>query len=147
MDYYEHFKNQEGSDLPVYRGHSNQRGHGLGNWFKSFYRYIVPMIQKHALPVLKKGATIVGTEAIKTAANIANDKIAVKKFSETGIERLNEGLEQIQQNWNKQKGSGEVDDIDLKQSGSGIKRKRKKKNFSSKKKQKQSRRLKDIFDV
>ena len=105
------------------------------------------MIQKHALPVLKKGATIVGTEAIKTAANIANDKIAGKKLSETGIERLNEGLEQIQQNWNKQKGSGEVDDIDLKQSGSGIKRKRKKKNFSSKKKQKQSRRLKDIFDV
>ncbi len=32
--------------------------------FKSFYRYIVPMIQKHALSVLIKGATIVGTEAI-----------------------------------------------------------------------------------
>ena len=100
-------------DLPVYRGNSNQRGHGLGNWFKSFYRYIVPMIQKFALPVLKKGGTIVGTEAIKTAANIATDKIAGKKSSKTSRECFNEGLEQIQQNWNKQKGWGEVDDIDL----------------------------------
>jgi hypothetical protein len=43
-------------------------------------------------------------------------------------------LKQIQQNWNKQKGSGEVDDIVLEffeQSGSGIKRKREK--FSRKK--------------
>jgi hypothetical protein len=37
MDYYEHFRNQEGSDLPVLRGNFNQRGNGLGNWFKSFY--------------------------------------------------------------------------------------------------------------
>jgi hypothetical protein len=80
--------------------------------------------------------------------NIATDKKAGKKFSETSRERFNEGLEQSQQNWNKQKGSWEVDDIDLEfveQSGSEKKRKRKK--FSSRKEQKQLRRLKDIFDV
>ena len=78
MDYYQHFKNEEASDFPLYRGNSNQRG--LGNWFRSFFRFIVPILKKHAVPVLKKGATIIGTEAIRTAANVATDKIAGKKF-------------------------------------------------------------------
>jgi hypothetical protein len=54
MDYYQHFKNEEASDFPLYRGNINQRGHGLGNWFRSFFRFIVPILKKHAEPVLKK---------------------------------------------------------------------------------------------
>ena len=106
MDYYEYFKNQIGSDLPVFRGHRNQRGHGLGNWFRSFYRFVVPILKKHALPLIKKGATIVGTEAIKTAANVATDKIVGKSFEESGRERIDEGIENISQKWS-QNGSGE----------------------------------------
>jgi hypothetical protein len=130
MNYYEHFKNQEGSDLPLYRGFANQRGHGLGNWFRSFFRFVVPLVKKHAVPVLKKGATIVGTSAIKTAANIATDKIAGK---DTGKERISEGIDEISKKWNSQKGSG--------------KRKFHKKEISLVQKQKKFRRLKDIFDV
>jgi hypothetical protein len=48
MDYYQHFKNEEASDFPLYRGNSNQRG--LGNWFRSFFRFIVPILKKHAVP-------------------------------------------------------------------------------------------------
>ena len=106
MDYYQHFKNEEASDFPLYRGNRNQRGHGLGNWFRSFFRFIVPILKKHAVPVLKKGATIIGTEAIRTVANVATDKIAGKKFEESGRERLNEGIDQIAKNWKEQKGAG-----------------------------------------
>ena len=94
MDYYEHFKTG-GSDLPLYRGSRNQRGHGLGNWFKSFYRFVVPFLKKHAVPVIKKGATILGTEAIRTAANVATDKIAGKKLEESGRDRINEGIDNV----------------------------------------------------
>jgi hypothetical protein len=45
--------------------------------------------------VLKKGATIIGTKAIKTAANVATDKIAGKKFEEASRTRVNESLENI----------------------------------------------------
>jgi hypothetical protein len=38
MDYYQHFKNEEASDFPLDRGNRNQRGHGLGNWFRAFFR-------------------------------------------------------------------------------------------------------------
>ncbi len=62
---------------------------------------MIPIILKHALPVLKKCASIVRTEAIKTAANIATDMIAGKKFSETSRKCFNEGLEQIQLGTNK----------------------------------------------
>jgi len=129
MDYYEHFKNN--ADFPIYRGHRNQRGYGLGNWFKSFIRIITPFVKNHAIPVIKKGASIVGAEAIKTAANIATDQIEGKKFEESGKQRLGEGIKQIQEKWN--------------QSGSG-KRKIKKKEISVDKKKKKFRRLKDIFD-
>ena len=95
MDYYEHFKNQEGSDLPIFRGYRNQRSHSLGNWFRSFYRFVVPILKKHAVPLIKKGATIVGTEVIKTAANVATDKIAGKSFEESGRERIDEVKENI----------------------------------------------------
>ena len=135
MDYYEYFKNQIGSDLPVFRGHRNQRGHGLGNWFRSFYRFVVPILKKHALPLIKKGATIVGTEAIKTAANVATDKIAGKSFEESGRERIDEGIENISQKWS--------------QNGSGERKKKRflKKEISIHRNPKKVRRLKDIFDV
>jgi hypothetical protein len=148
MDHYEHFKNQEGSDIPIFRGHPGQKGHGLGNWFKSFFRFVVPLIKKHAVPVLKKGATIIGTEAIKTASNIATDKIAGKKFEDASRERFHEGLENIHSNWKSQKGSGELSENEhLVQEGSGVKRKLKRRRISVNKKQKKLRRLKDIFDV
>ena len=130
MDYYEHFKNQEGSDLPILRGVRNQRGHGLGNWFRSFYRYIVPVLKKHAVPVLKKGATILGTEAIKTAANVATDKIAGKNFEEASRTRIDEGLDNISKQWN-QKGGGKRKKTKFKKVGLNHKK---------------LRRLKDIFD-
>ena len=133
MDYYQHFKNEEASDFPLYRGNRNQRGHGLSNWFRSFFRFIFPILKKHAVPVLKKSATIIGTEAIRTAANVATDKIAGKKFEESGRERLNEGIDQIAKKWKEQKGAG--------------KRKFVKNQISLHRKHKKLRRLKDIFDV
>ena len=80
--------------------------------------------------MLKKGATFLGTEAIKTAANVATDKIAGKKFEEASRTRIDEGLDNISKQWN-QKGAGKTK-----------KRKFKKVGLN----QKKLRRLKDIFD-
>jgi len=73
------------------------------------------------------------TEAIRTAANVATDKIAGKKFEESGRERLNEGIDQIAKKWKEQKGAG--------------KRKFVKNQISLHRKHIKLRRLKDIFDV
>ena len=81
--------------MPLYRGSRKQRGHGLGKWFKSFYRFVVPILKKHAVPLIKKAATIVGTEAIRTAANVATDEIAGKKLEESARDRINEGIDNV----------------------------------------------------
>ena len=47
---------------------------GIGSMFKSFARWILP-VATHVVPVLKDAAKFVGSEAIKTAANIATDAI------------------------------------------------------------------------
>jgi len=58
---------QAGGEMPnnVYVGRVFQKGSGLGGMFKKFFRWIVPLVKKHALPVLKKGASAVGDEVFR----------------------------------------------------------------------------------
>jgi hypothetical protein len=56
--------------MPVYYGAIYQRGMGIGSMFKSFARWILPVAKTNVVPVLKDAAKFVGSEAIKTAANI-----------------------------------------------------------------------------
>jgi hypothetical protein len=93
----------------------------------------MPIFKTHALPFLKKGAEIVGTEAVKTAANIANDAISGKNVREAAREHLSSAVNTLST-----KAQSGV------QLGSGGKRK--KKIGIIKKKAKKSRRIRDIFD-
>ena len=98
----------------------------------------MPLFKTHALPVLKKGAEVVGTEAVRTAANIANDAISGRNFKEATRERLNEAVNSLS-----------TKAQESFQSGSGRKRKRtlnSRKTFISKKTRKGFRRIRDIFD-
>ncbi len=131
-------ENQAGSGYPVFRGYSNQRGYGLGGIFKKFYKFIMPLFKTHALPMLKKGAEVVGTEAIKTAANIANDAISGQNIKEASQKHVHDAINNLS-----------TQAQESLQSGSGRKYKKKVKkrkiNISNKTKAK-IRRLKDIFD-
>jgi hypothetical protein len=107
MDFKTYYENQVGSGLPVFYGAKFQRGHGLGSMFKRFYRWVSPIFKTHALPVLKKGAEAVGTEALKTAANIANDTLAGKEFELAAKERAEEAIQNLSKRA-LQSGSGRV---------------------------------------
>ena len=140
MNYKEYYENQAGSDFPVYRGYANQRGYGLGGIFKTLYKFIMPMFKTHALPILKKGAEFVGTEAVRTASNIANDAISGRNFKESAREHFNDAVNTISS-----KAQSSL------QSGTG--RKRKVKNAERvklknifKKHKLPTRRIRDIFD-
>ena len=138
MNYKEYYENQAASGYPVFRGYPNQKGYGLGGIFKTFYKFILPLFKTHALPVLKKGAEVVGTEAVRTAANIANDAISGRNFKDATRERLNEAVNSLS-----------TKAQESFQSGSGRKRRRSlnsRKTFISKKTRKGFRRIRDIFD-
>jgi hypothetical protein len=95
MNFVEYYQNQCGSGLPVFYGAKYQRGSGLGNIFKSFYRWIVPVLKTHALPVLKEGAHVVSTEALKTFKNIANDALDGENIKESFKKRTKEAAHSL----------------------------------------------------
>ena len=124
MSFDNYYTDQASSNLPVFRGASFQRGYGFGNVFKKIFRWIVPIVKKHAQPIAKK----VGKEALRTAANIANDTLGGKSLRESASNRIQETLTKI---LNGQFGNGHY------------KKKRKRKNSNILKLKK--RKL-DIFD-
>jgi hypothetical protein len=133
MNYEAYYKNQVGSGLPVFQGHRYQQGMGLGNMFRSFFKWFAPVFKTHALPVLKSGAKTVGTEAIQTVANIATDAIHGKN---TAKERSTEALNNLSS-----KAKAYI------QQGSGHKKgKKRKTKIICKSSKKRRTRVKDIFD-
>lgn len=125
MSFEKYYTDQASSNLPVFRGAAYQRGYGFGNVFKKLFRWIVPIVKKHAQPIAKK----VGKEALKTAANIANDTLSGKNLKESASQRIQETLTKIP---NGQFGNGHY------------KKKRKRKNSNILKLNK--KRKLDIFD-
>jgi hypothetical protein len=81
--------------MPVYYWARYQRGMGIGSMFKSFARWILPVAKTHVVPVLKDAAKFVGSEAIKTAGNIATDAIDGKDLNESVKERSKESIGSI----------------------------------------------------
>jgi hypothetical protein len=54
---------------PYFAGPLVQQGHGLGGLFGSLFRTLAPILK----PLVKRGATAVAREALRTGSNIAAD--------------------------------------------------------------------------
>jgi hypothetical protein len=138
MDYVKYYENQVGSGLSVFQGAKYQRGMGVGNIFKSFFNWILPIFKTHALPVIKTGAKTLGEEASRTAANLANDAINGDNIEESLKNRSSEAFNSL---------STKMRNKFLQQTGSGNKNKGKKRKINSINKNKiKNRRMIDIFD-
>ena len=136
IDYKNYYEQQlNGSGFPVFAGYPNQRGHGLGGFFKQLYNWFVPIVKTHAIPFLKKGGEIVGNEVIKSATNVANDAIAGKNIKNSAQENFTNSLNNLSQKATES----------LK--GRGYKRKRKISLKTFKPKKFKQRRLIDVFDT
>jgi len=114
---------------PYFKGSLYQRGYGLGNQFRKFFNWIVPLFKRHAVPTIEKGLKKLGEESINSMSNIAKDVISGKDLKTSAQENINKSLSNIKQS---------VEDT---LEGKGIKRKRS--NILLLKK---SKRLRDIFD-
>jgi hypothetical protein len=155
MKYQKYYEDQIGSSIPIFYGAKNQRGYGLGSMFKSFFRWVTPF-KTHALPLLRKGASTVGTEAVKTASNILTDTISGKDFEESFKSNAKEAINNLAtQAEEALEGKGSKANYKKRKKKpkkrQTYKKKRKlqqnkKKSNQKKKAHKQVRRLTDIFD-
>ena len=88
MDFERYYSNQAKENIPVFRGSPYQRGAGFVSVFRRIFRWIVPIIKEHALPVVKS----VGKEALKTAVNIATDTLDGKDFKTSAKNQVKSSL-------------------------------------------------------
>jgi hypothetical protein len=100
----------------VYKGSYRQMGYGLGNQFKRFFKWIVPIIT----PAMEH----VGRKALNTVGSIANDVNSGKSFKESAVANINSTVSDLK------------NDIERKLKGGKRKRKPKSKN---------SKKRRDIF--
>ncbi len=127
----------------VYRGPMyTQRGYGfrgLAGYFNRFFRWIMPIAEKHVIPHVKNAGKSIGNELVEAGSKIAKDKIRGRKFKESFDEHINTAVDNL-----KESAKSTLD-----QSGQGIKRRVLLINNStsrkSKYKNKKKKTNKDIF--
>jgi hypothetical protein len=120
---------QLGGVQTVFRGPMYQEGYGLGGYFRKFFKWIVPIAEKHVLPHLKSGIEAVGQQTVESLSNIAKDTIQGKNIKESTNQNLNAAIDNLKNRAKKHL------------NGEALKRKNKKSHFIYKK-----RKNKDIFD-
>lgn len=91
MDFKTYYLNQAGNGLPFYQGSPYQRGYGLGGVFRNIFKWIMPIVKEHALPVAKS----VGKEFLKAATNVAKDSLDGEEIGQSTKKRFKESLENI----------------------------------------------------
>lgn len=107
MDYENYYANQAINKIPVFEGYRIQRGYGLGGVFRRLFKWIIPIVKQHAVPVVKT----VGHEVIKGATNWAKDALKGKNFKESANQRLEETLNELSHKAGVMKGDGLGSDI------------------------------------
>lgn len=135
--YQAYYNLQAGSGVgsTVFRGAAYQRGHGLGSFFSSLFRSVVPII--------RKGAGAIGREALRTGVNFLGDLSENRPVKESFQQRISEAGGNL-----KRKAESKIDTL---MTGSGYKKKRttnKRNHFrsQSRREKNKSKRALDIFD-
>jgi hypothetical protein len=127
FDQYYSRQQKGGGDFPVYVGRLRQRGHGLGDIFRSIWRFFAPAVKTLA------------PHALRAGANIVEDVSSGRTWKESAFKHVPSVVKQIPD------AISNVVSSRSDQSGSGFRRRRiaKRKRVSKRKPKKRVKR--DIF--
>lgn len=103
MDWTQYYMDQAGGGVnyDYFRGNISQKGYGLGGTFKRFFKWIVPIFKRHALPVVQSGLKTVGKEVLSSAANIANDVVMGKNLRDSANENITGSINKLKETFEK----------------------------------------------
>ena len=96
--YDDYYITQSGNGMPIFHGSRGQMGHGLGSILTGFFR--------SAIPILRRGLSIFGRQALRTGAQIATDVADGKSFQDSAKNRVSETINQYVPGFTNQSGSG-----------------------------------------
>jgi hypothetical protein len=89
-------------DYNVFQGTKFQKGYGFGNIFKKLYKWIVPIFEQKAVPILKS----VGKTIIKGTSNFADDAIEGKDIKKSAKRRFEQSLDELSDKAGVMRGEG-----------------------------------------
>jgi hypothetical protein len=89
---------QSGNGVPIFQGYRGQRGHGLGSILSGFFR--------SAMPILRRGLSFFGKEALRTGARIATDVADGQPLGVAARRRVGERINEMVPGLIGQSGSG-----------------------------------------
>ena len=118
----------------VFRGPMYQHGYGLGGYFRKFFKWVVPIAEKHAVPHIKAGLNALKTQALDTVSSIAKDAVNGKHIRNSITEHVSQAIDNL-----KSKAEKTLN-------GEGCKRTKQQKGGVFKKKKIILKKRKDIFD-
>jgi hypothetical protein len=149
MDWGKYYMDQAGGsyNYDYFVGNKYQKGYGLGGTFKRFFKWIVPIFKRHALPVVHTGLKTVGREVLSSAANIANDVVLGKNLKESANKNITQSINNLKETFEKKlEGQGYKKKTVRKfRPNSSIKGNTNRQKYVILKKQKKEKNL-DIFD-
>jgi hypothetical protein len=90
-------RKQFGGQQLIFKGPMFQKGYGLGGYFKRFFKWIVPLAEKHVLPKLKSGAQTIGKELVNATTNVVKEAIDGKNVKESVDQHFNSAFDNIKQ--------------------------------------------------
>ena len=137
MNWNDYYMEQAGGgvDYNTYSGSLYQRGYGMGGMFSRFMKWVIPLISRNAVPLLKQAATAVGKEALGSVANIEKDALICRPMKDTLKENANSVIDNLKTKAEHALG------------GKGIKRRRSmKKMIILKKRNNKRKKFDDIFN-
>lgn len=81
QDYNSYYNLQAGGNLPYFTGSTIQTGHGIGSMLAKVFKGTV-------LPIMKKGAKVVGKELLNTGLSVVGDVISGENFKSAAKKNL-----------------------------------------------------------
>lgn len=81
QDYNTYYNLQAGGNLPYFSGSTIQTGHGIGSMLAKVFKGTV-------LPIMKRGAKVVGKELLNTGLTVASDVMNGENFKSSAKKNL-----------------------------------------------------------
>ena len=79
----------------VFKGPMYQQGYGLGGYFKKFFKWLIPIAEKHVMPSIKSGLETIGKQAIDSASRIASDAVNGRNIQEAAREHVSQAIDNL----------------------------------------------------
>jgi hypothetical protein len=84
-----------GGGQNIFRGPMFQQGYGVGGYFRRFFRWIVPLAEKHLLPYVKTGMQNVGSKVVDTASMLTKDALYGKLTKASANEQIEKTIGEL----------------------------------------------------